>query len=129
MKNETKEENEDYINNSLILKYDIFSPFIEYEISYNNDSFINIPLNYIEKYSLYNDYISFFLQDALPKYPLYISFSERSQIKILKQLKINFSISKVLVFMKKMKLKIIIHLMLIIIILKTMNFYSKKFFP
>ena len=98
MKNEVKEENEDYINNSLILKYDIFSPFIEYEISYNNDIFINIPLNYIEKYSLYNDYISFFLQDDLSKYTLYISFSERSQIKILKQLKINFSISKVLVF-------------------------------
>ena len=101
LKNEENEENlenKDIINNYLIYQCDIFSPFIDIGISYNNNNLIKIPLNYIEKYSLYNDYISFFQQNTLIKYPLFIYFLDRNQIQILKQLKIDCSKSNILFF-------------------------------
>ena len=75
-----------------VFPIDIFSPFIEIIISYENDKdFINIPLQYIEQYNLKNDYISFFQKDIKNGNLLYISFDKLSQIEILKELNINFS--------------------------------------
>ena len=62
--NQSKKNKENINNlNEDILEYDIFSPFIDKFIQYNNEIFIRIPLNYIEKYDLKNDYKSFFLKN------------------------------------------------------------------
>ena len=103
----TKKYNEKYSKNekinkfdiissytSIILKYDIYCPFIDL---YNN-YFYHIPLNYIEIYNLKNDYISFFKRNTKYNNLLYITFDKDEQIEILKDLKINISKVKILYF-------------------------------
>ena len=77
--------------------YDIYCPFIDFS-SYNDNLFFKIPLNYIEKYNLKNDYISFFEKNTKSNNLLYIIFDKNEQINILKEIKIDFSKIKILYF-------------------------------
>ena len=89
--NEDKGKKEDVFLLGNVIPIDIYSPFIDVIISFEKDKdFINIPLNYIEQFNLKNDYISFFQKDIENNNLLYINFDEINQIKILKELKINY---------------------------------------
>ena len=66
--------------------YDIYSPFIDSIIPFKNHIFINLPLNYIKKYNIINDYKNFFKKNENNITLLNISFDEMEQIKLLKEL-------------------------------------------
>ena len=69
--------------------YDIYSPFIDAIIPFQNDIFINIPLNYVKKYNLINDYKIFFEKNINNITLLNISIDEVEQIKLLNELNFN----------------------------------------
>ena len=77
--------------------YDIFSPFIDFS-SYHENKFFKIPLNFIEKYDLKNDFISFFEKNKKTNNLLFIEFENSEQIKTLKEINIDYSKVKVLYF-------------------------------
>ena len=77
--------------------YDIYCPFIDFS-SYHDNYFFKIPLNYIEKYNLINDYELFLIKNKKSNNLLYITFDNNDQIKILKEIKIDYSKIKILYF-------------------------------
>ena len=86
----------DYL--SSLSTIDIYSPFIEFAISHDYH-FINIPLKDIEKYKLKDDYISFFKKENSTKnLKILVSLEKSSQMEILKDLNIDFSLINQLVF-------------------------------
>ena len=90
-KNCPKEDNfNKFIINDINL-YDIYTPFFEIINSYDEDYYINIPLNYIQKYNLEKDYISFFNKKLENNSSLYISFNNIKNFEILKKINIDFS--------------------------------------
>ena len=96
-KNEKRDKLEIFLYNKIYFIYDIYCPFIDIPL-YNDYVFLNIPLRYIEKYNLKNDYISFFEKNKKSNNLLYITFDNNSQIKILKDINIDFSKVKILYF-------------------------------
>ena len=77
---------------------DIYSPFIEFAIS-QDYHFINIPLKDIEKYNLKDDYISFFKKEnSTNKLKVLVSLEKSSQLEIIKDLNIDFSLLNQLAF-------------------------------
>ena len=88
-KNEKNHELNIFLFNHIYFFYDIYCPFIDFS-SYHDNYFFNIPLNYIEKYNLINDYKLFFEKNIKSNNLLYITFDNNDQINILKEIKIDF---------------------------------------
>ena len=90
-----KKNKESNINPFFYYNYnDIYSPFNPF--IFDNNDYIGIPLNYIIKYNLKNDYILFFEKNK--KSQLCITYDKRKQIELLKELKIDFLKVKSLYF-------------------------------
>ena len=90
IENLKKKKNLDiFLYNNIYFFYDIYCPFIDFS-SYHDNYFFKIPLNYIAKYNLVNDYKLFFEKNIKSNNLLYITFDNNDQIKILKEIKIDF---------------------------------------
>ena len=95
-KEKYKDENNDDKNKIFILEddlfiFDIYAPFLDVIIKYREDIFININLIFIEKYNLVDDYKLYFDKKYKNSNLLYVTFGDIKQLKLLKEMNIDFS--------------------------------------
>ena len=100
-KEKYKEENNDskekiFILEDVLFIFDIYAPFLDVIIKYSEDIFININLNYIKQFNLIDDYKSFFEKKYKNSNLLYVTFGDIDQLKLLKEMNIDFSLIKAL---------------------------------
>jgi len=104
-----KDENKDdkkkvFILEDVLFIFDIYAPFLDIIIKYSEDIFININLNYIKKFNLVDDYKLFFDKKYKNSNLLYVTFGEIEQLKLLKEMNIDFSLIKA-IFIRYEKMK------------------------